>query len=141
MPNAANEAHIGEYAALTGDAPLAAIIGNRVYDHQAPDGAVFPYIVLGSLSDRDVSGFGGDGSDIGRTSHIWTRLPGSRANASQLFEIWDHMRRIYRAGFVVAAHGVAFADASLSLTLTDPDDPERLTLHGVVRTLLTTEAT
>jgi hypothetical protein len=46
------------YSALTGDAALAAVVSDRVYHAQAPEGATFPFVIFAMLSAVDVQGVG-----------------------------------------------------------------------------------
>lgn len=47
------------YERLTDDTQLAAIVGNRVYSLQAPDGATLPYVVFRLRSPQNTNGIGG----------------------------------------------------------------------------------
>jgi hypothetical protein len=46
------------YEHLTGSAPVAALVGNRVFETLAPEGAVTPFIVFAFVSARDVNTYG-----------------------------------------------------------------------------------
>jgi hypothetical protein len=46
------------YSALTGDAELAAVVEERVYHAQAPEGATFPLVIFTMMSEADVQGVG-----------------------------------------------------------------------------------
>lgn len=127
-------------AAFTGDTPLTALIDDRVFDTRAPAKTPFPYITLGDVSELAADTFGGDGSDVPWTIHLWTR-DGTTTGKRQLFEIWGHVRRILSGTLAIAGRALTFGDASLVTTLEDPDDPDRLTMHGVVRFRAITEGT
>lgn len=124
--------YVAKYAALTGDGALAALVGSRVYDSIAPDGATFDYIVLGGTGEGDGSSYDSAGGDTVATDHIWTRAPDDqRADRASVHAIWGHVRRIYNAMSVVGGYRIAYAEARLIEVLVDPTD--RQVIHGVIR--------
>jgi hypothetical protein len=65
------------HAALIADAGLAAIVAGRVHD-DVPQGAVFPYVVIGDVSTRDWSTQTEDGHEHIVVIHAWSRQRGRR---------------------------------------------------------------
>ena len=64
-------------AAILGDAALAALLNNGVYD-EAPRHAVFPYVSFGDVTLRDWSTGGGPGLEHDFILDIWSAAPGAR---------------------------------------------------------------
>lgn len=70
-------------AALKGDAGVAAIVGDRVYD-RAPQSVTFPMVSLGpTYAQPAIETIGGEGWEVSVTLDLWTR-GGGRAVAASL---------------------------------------------------------
>jgi hypothetical protein len=63
------------FAALTGDAATAALIGERVFDH-APADVPFPYVSFGRTSIYDWSTGTESGTEQLFTLHVWSKARG-----------------------------------------------------------------
>jgi hypothetical protein len=63
----------GLYSALTGSAAIQALVGNpaRVYDN-VPQGAQYPMIVIGEMSETDSPTFGQDGHEVRCEIQSWS---------------------------------------------------------------------
>jgi hypothetical protein len=73
------------FAALSGDAALAASVGGaRIYDH-VPANAAFPYITFGRLSRSDWSTASEDGAEHMFTLHVWSKARG-KSQAAAIME-------------------------------------------------------
>lgn len=73
------------FAALAGDAPLAAALGgSKIYDH-VPPGTAFPYITFGRTSVYDWSTGTESGTEQLFTLHVWSKAHG-RAEALAIVE-------------------------------------------------------
>jgi hypothetical protein len=60
------------------DAGVDALVGDRIYDGQAPKGAVLPYVVVGEPTQgRAMESMGGAGSEVTLTCHVWSEYEGS----------------------------------------------------------------
>jgi hypothetical protein len=74
--SAARELQEAVFAALSGDATLAALLGGaRVYDG-APRNAEAPYVHLGEFIARDWSTATEAGTEISLAVVVWSRAPG-----------------------------------------------------------------
>jgi hypothetical protein len=65
------------FAALTGDAATAALIGERVFDH-APADVPFPYVSFGRTSIYDWSTGTESGTEQLFTLHVWSKARGKK---------------------------------------------------------------
>jgi hypothetical protein len=119
-------------ARLKADAPLAAIIGARVYD-QPPATPMFPYITLGedhTLPDR---GQGYDGSDVSLTIHAWSKGTGF-PEAKRMIEAIR--ASLTDAPLALTGHRLVNIEFEDSRVLRDPDPA---ITHGVITFLARTE--
>jgi len=86
MTAAAIELQKAIFAALSGDAALAAALGGaRIYDH-VPANAAFPHVTFGRLSRSDWSTASEDGSEHLFTLHVWSKARG-KVQAAAIMEI------------------------------------------------------
>lgn len=101
MTAAAIEVQKAVFAALQGDAALAAALGGaRVYDH-APAHAPFPYITFGRSSSSDWSTASEDGAEHVFSVHVWSRARGK----SEVAAIMERVReRLHDADLALAGH-------------------------------------
>lgn len=101
MTAAAIEVQKAVFAALQGDAALAAVLGGaRVYDH-APAHAPFPYITFGRSSSSDWSTASEDGAEHVFSVHVWSRARGK----SEVAAIMERVReRLHDADLALGGH-------------------------------------
>ena len=120
------------FAALGGDAALAALVGGRIHD-AAPRSPEFPYLTLAETAVRDWSAGAEPGAEHRLTVHIWSRGAGKR----QAFEIADrvgwvlHDQRLTLDGHRLVNLRHEFTEVRR--------DPDGLTWHGVLRFRAATE--
>lgn len=120
------------YAALSGNAPLTAIIGSgRVFD-SIPDRQAFPYVQIGDAQLLPFDSHNQDGVEGTFTVHSWSRntVGGARGRA----ECQSMMGAVYEAfqdiNLSVTGYRVIVLKFDFSDVLVDPDG---LTYHGVTR--------
>lgn len=78
MSSASWELQKAVFAALSGDATLASLLGGaRIYD-EVPRGAALPYVTLGETSLRDWSTGSEEGHEHILTLSVWSRANGER---------------------------------------------------------------
>ena len=65
------------FAALGGDAAVAAVVASRIFDH-APANVAFPYIAFGRTSLYDWSTGTESGSEQLFTLHVWSKAKGKK---------------------------------------------------------------
>jgi len=78
---------------LMGDSTLMAMVGDRVYQ-DVPDGALYPYIVIGDSQDSDDSVQCLDASEIFFDIHVWTEEPGYK----EVKKISARVKRLIHTG-------------------------------------------
>jgi hypothetical protein len=120
-------------AALSGNAPLVALLsGERIYD-AVPARAEFPYVTIAQTSERDWSTGSEDGSEHIITLHVWSRGAGRK-------EALDIIGAVQTALIdeppSVAGHRLVNLRHELSEARRDPDGQ---TYHGLVRFRAVTE--
>ncbi len=81
------EVQQGIYTALTGSAALANFIGTRIFNSNAPQDSVFPYVVLGEVSTADWDTKTEDGMEMQITIHIWSRYRGNKEAMQIMAEV------------------------------------------------------
>lgn len=115
------------YAALAGNTALMTAIGSRLYD-QAPEGAAFPYVVIG---DGAVAPWDTDtetGVDAVVMVHVWDR---SHRGRKVVKDIQDKiMTTLHRAEPPVDGSGTVLCEMELADSFQDADG---LTHHGIQR--------
>ena len=120
------------FAALAGDAGVAALVGDRIYD-APPRHAAFPYVRLGEARMSDWSTGTEAGGEHRLTLHVWSRERGKA-------ECWA----------VIEAIDAVLNDAALGLdgaslvnlrteTAEARRDGDGITWHGVMRFRAVTE--
>ena len=125
------------YAALAADAALAAIVGDRIFEH-VPARARQPYVVLGEVASRPWD----TASDRGRiddlTVHVWSR--GSRRTEvdEAAARIVTALRFENLAAFVPAEAPLALVNVVRGETRTERL-PERDLVHATLRFRITRE--
>jgi hypothetical protein len=133
MPSSSWALQQALYAAVTGSAPLAALIGPpRVYD-DVPQGAAFPYLTLGQSTLRDWSTGTDDAEEHTLTLHVWSRAGGRR----EMHEVMDVLRvALHDQPLALAGHRLVNIRHEISEARRDPDGE---TYHGIVRFRAVTE--
>jgi hypothetical protein len=133
MPSSSWALQQALYSAVTGSAPLAALIGPpRVYD-DVPQGAAFPYLTLGQSTLRDWSTGTDDAEEHTLTLHVWSRAGGRR----EMHEVMDVLRvALHDQPLALAGHRLVNIRHEISEARRDPDGE---TYHGIVRFRAVTE--
>lgn len=119
--------------ALAGSAPLAAIVGSRIYD-APPRNAAFPYVSFGQLSVADWSTGTETGAEHQLILDAWSREAGKK----QCYAMLDAI-----AGALDDAALTLDGNALVNLRFQSADvrrDPDGITFHGVIRFRAVTEA-
>jgi hypothetical protein len=119
--------------ALAGSSDLTTLLGGaRIYD-DAPQGAAFPFIILGQSVVRDWSTGTEDGAEHDLTLHVWSRAGGKK----QVHEIIESIRAVlHDQPLVLADHYLINLRHEFSEARLDPDGD---TFHGIVRYRAVTE--
>lgn len=76
------------YAALAGDAALAALVGARIYDDPPGEGAL-PYVQIGDGGETDWSTASEAGSEHQLAIHVWSRAGGRMEARAVLSAVHD----------------------------------------------------
>lgn len=125
-------------ARLKGSADFVAAAGGRAYDGP-PEGAVYPYVVVGdhlSTPDHDHTS---QGRQITETIHVWTQ---ARSNASGqaiadiVTRLLDHQEVALSALLAADGHRCVTIRQEFDQALRDPDSQLR---HHVVRFRIQTQ--
>ena len=124
-PDSSWELQEAIYTALTGDAPLMALI-TGVHDH-VPQDTAYPYITIGEASAIEWGAAGVDGIEVTLGLHVWTRSRG-RKEAKQVMA--EMHRILHGADLPVTGHNLVSLRFEFSQTLLDPDGT---TYHGIAR--------
>jgi hypothetical protein len=74
-------------ARLRADAGVTALVGVRVYDGEAPEGASMPFLIVGEPTETPEDVLGRDGYMITLTFHAWSTHRGRK----QVLEILEAM--------------------------------------------------
>lgn len=107
-------------------------LGAAVFDH-VPEGAPYPYVVIGEAIETPNNWHGGHGRDTTVNLHVWSRQRGfSEANriADRITQLLDHQP------MTVPGHAVISVRHEFSQTLRDTDPEIR---HVPIRFRITTE--
>lgn len=107
---------VAAYGALTGHAPLMAAVAG-VYDGEAAQDAVAPYIVVGSATEVPANTFGRRGWGDTLTIHVWSEYNGRR----EALEILDLIDAALANPLVIDGHQTARLKREFAEVLTDPD--------------------
>lgn len=111
-------------AAALGDAGVAALVTERIYDDPPPE-VMFPYITLGRVESRPVDASGSAASEHAVTLHVWSRYGGRRealdviaalravlhnapldVDGRRLVFLFTQFSDVFRAGDGRTTHGV-----------------------------------
>jgi hypothetical protein len=114
------------YARLNGDANLTTTLGAAVYD-DPPDGAGFPYVVIGEFTEVVNDTMGRTGRDLALTVHAWSQYEG----AKQVRQIMSRLDVLLDRWLptVTGWHATHMLQ-EFAETMRDPDG---VTRHGVAR--------
>ncbi len=124
-PDSSWELQEAIYTALTGDAPLMAMISG-VHDH-VPQDTAFPYITIGASTAREWGAAAVDGVESTLILHVWSRSRGRKEVKQITAEIH---RVLHDADLTVTGHGLIWLRFEQSRSLLDADGA---TYHGIVR--------
>ena len=113
------------FTALTGDAPLMAMI-TGVHDH-VPQDAAFPYVTIGESTARDWSAVGVSGIETTLVMHVWSRERGHKEVKQILAEIH---RILHDADLTVPGHVLVWLRYGFSQSIRDNDGA---TYHGIAQ--------
>ena len=113
------------YTALTGDAPLMAMI-TGVHDH-VPQDAAYPYVTVGEASVTAYGAVGIVGVETTLVLHVWTR---SRGRKEAKLVIAEMHRILHDADLAVPGHNLVWLRFEFSRTTLDADGA---TYHGLAR--------
>jgi hypothetical protein len=117
------------YAALTGDAPYMALV-DAVYDGRAPQGATFPYTVIGATTEVDEGDLDGEGWGLTLTLHDWSEYAGKK-ECQQIREARDAL--LHRTHLTVAGFGEVHVFREFAEILVDASEPDGPLRHGITR--------
>jgi len=115
------------YGALSGNAPLAALLGGpRVYD-DVPHAAAYPFVTMGQTSSSDFGTATEDGEEHILSLHIWSAA-GGRGEAQVLMGAIRDI--LHNAALTLSGHTLVnlrqqFADIRR--------EADGITIHGLVR--------
>ena len=115
------------YGALSGNAPLAALLGGpRVYD-EVPHAAAYPFVTMGQTSSSDFGTATEDGEEHILSLHIWSAA-GGRGEAQVLMGAIRDI--LHNAALTLSGHTLVnlrqqFADIRR--------EADGITIHGLVR--------
>ena len=113
------------YTALTGDAPLMAMI-TGVHDH-VPRDAAFPYVTMGGASAVAWGAVGVEGVEVTLVIEAWSRDRGHKEAKQILAEVY---RVLHDADLTVTGHDLVWLRFEFAEFLLGADG---LTYHGVAR--------
>jgi hypothetical protein len=98
-----------------GYAPLVALVGAKVYDGAAPDGAAPPYIVVGEMTEAPRRSFARAGHEDTITAHVWSAYNGGK----EALGIMAQMNAALETPLTVAGFGTARLKPEFATTLVD----------------------
>jgi Protein of unknown function (DUF3168) len=121
------------YSALSGNAPLTALIGSsRVFD-TPPPGQLPPYVVIGDETANDFGSSAGDAQEHTVTIHTWSEKP----STLQCKQIMSAIRvALHDVDLVLGGGSLVNLRQEFKETFRDPDG---VTHHGVQRFRALTE--
>lgn len=121
------------HAALTADATLVGLLGGPQVFDDAPQATVFPFITLGTSSERDWGTATEDGGEHVVTLHVWSRKAGRR----EAREIMDAVRQaLHDRELGLSGHRLINLRQEFAEARRDPDGE---TYHGIIRLRAVTE--
>lgn len=115
------------YGRLNGDTALVTTLGVDVYD-DVPEGATFPYVVIGEMTSTPNDTMGKTGRDVTVTVHSWSRYDGMQETndvADRVDELLDRWLPTGLSGWS--------ATQMLQEYFESFRDPDGRTRHGVAR--------
>lgn len=119
------------YSLLCAHAPLQALLppgDPQIFDH-VPQGALFPYIVIGDMAARPFETQASEGHDITLTLHSYSRYRGMK-------EAEALMTALHRIDFTIEGQVLIYcAETGAEIQL----EPDGETRHGIQRFRLITE--
>lgn len=126
------------YTALSGNAPLTALIGvGRVYDTppaQVSDGQLVPpYVVIGDETANDYGSRGGDAQEHTITIHTWTETPTTLLVKRIMAAVRNAM---HEQSLALGGGNLVYLRQEFKETFRDPDGVSQ---HGVQRFRALTE--
>lgn len=107
-------------------------LGVDVYD-DVPQGATFPYVVIGEDDSIPFDTDDSTGFDTELTIHVWSRYSGMKEVKDIMSDVYSTLNR--RELSVSGAHVVDCIFQHQDVLL----DPDGITRHGIIRFRLTTE--
>ena len=119
-------------AALSADATLGGLIGDRIYD-APPRNTGFPYVSLGLTSIADWSTGTETGAEHQLVLHAWSREPGKK----QCYAILEVVTAVLHDA-ALSLDGNALVNQRFEFAETRRD-PDGITYHGVARFRAVTE--
>lgn len=123
------------YSRLCADAGVTALLAEgaaSVFDH-VPQGSVFPYIALGSLSSRPLETQQGGGHDITLDIHCYSRGLGMKEARAIMAAV---AACLHHADFALSGHGLVSCRLAGQETALEQDGETR---HGAQRFNIITE--
>lgn len=121
-------------AALTADAAVGALIGDRIYD-ATPRNATFPYLTIGQTNLVDWSTGTEAGAEHELMLHAWSRERGKR----EVYAIAEAVAAVlHDAALTLDGHALVNLRLEFSDTRRDPDG---ITYHAALRFRAVTEPT
>lgn len=142
-PTSADPLVAARRGAYVNHSQIAALVGARVYDTQAPDDAAYPRITLGAMSERDELAFGSGGNEVTFTDHLWAKPAAGavqRAHSGLVLPLWGWVHEALMAlEGVEIVPGVRIVEMTASLASIAADPVDRTIMHGVVLGRVLTE--
>lgn len=123
-------------ARLKADVPLEALLGDRIYDGKAPDGAALPYVVVGDSTENAVRALGASGGDTTITAHVFSDYSGTK----QALAIAAAMKAALSSALTLSGYGAARLKQEFVTTLVEEDETKVLR-HVPVRYRIASLAT
>ncbi|QEH79945.1 DUF3168 domain-containing protein [Sphingomonas sp. C8-2] len=121
-------------AALKADAPLAAIVGARIYPAKVPADVAWPFMRLDGASSIPFRGDGGSGGEVTGLIHNFVKASGTILDPEAMCAtINSHVVRIIEAMDAVALTGDTEIGVFARLSQIVPDPAEADAFHGFVR--------
>lgn len=104
-------------ARLKATAGVVALVGQRIYDGEAPQGAARPYIVVGEGTEEPQNAFGSEGLDDTVTCHVFSDYNGRK----EAFEIVAAMDAALVTALTITGWGSAHMRPDFATILVEAD--------------------
>ena len=115
------------YGALSGSAPLTALLGGpRVYD-DVPHAAAYPFVTMGQTSSTDYGTATEDGEEHILTLHVWSAA-GGRGEAQVLMGAVRDI--LHNAALTLSGHTLVNLRQQFAAIRREADG---ITIHGLAR--------